>query len=360
MKNQQRIDKILKLYGEYVNDISDLVGDNPPSPLFYILAKKFSYLLTNEPKDLFSKQCIQNRKFVNKILKKIGPLFLSCKQVFEDRKEIDNLYFEEEFVLPDAPIIWVSNHHFKDDALGTVLAAKRNAWFLFGSLPQFYNTFDGITAWLNGLVLVNRKNKKSKQRAFEACKQALLNGVDLIVYPEGVWNKTPEKLILPLWSGFYKMAKETGAYIVPVVHYKRDFYKTDKNDVIHTIIDNPIKIGEYDEAEAIELVRNKMATWYFLLMEKYGKSTRADELYEYKDGREYWENCIKQLVSTADRYDTPMEISADYRSKYISEGEKAWKDVASIKNVLPDNAKNIVRAKEYIRQLYIDDYQRRF
>ncbi len=45
----------------------------------------------------------------------------------------------------------------------------------------------------------------------------------LIVFPEGVWNKSPNALSLELWPGIYRIACETGAKIVPIVHYIYDF-----------------------------------------------------------------------------------------------------------------------------------------
>ena len=35
-------------------------------------------------------------------------------------------------------------------------------------------------------------------------------GMDMLIFPEGVWNKTPEKMLLDFWPGAYRLAIESG------------------------------------------------------------------------------------------------------------------------------------------------------
>lgn len=341
--------KIFRMFGDYIDDINDVTGGKKTSPLFGVWARMKAHLLTGETDSVLSRRAVVYRRRIKPIIKLIGPLFLSCKQRIESRAK-----------LPEQPVIYVSNHHFKDDAAGTALACKRNAWFLFGSLPQFFNSFDGISAWLNGVILINRNNKKSKQRAYNLCVDALNTGVDIIVYPEGVWNKTPNKPILDLWPGFYRLSKETGCPVVPVIHYKREFQSTNKKDIIHTIVDNPIDVSKMDELEAIRVVRDRMATLYWNLMEKYGQSTRTEELKGFKSASECWEHILEKLVKTVKRYDSSIETKSDYRRQDIHEKFEALKDIVSVKNISATNAKIIVKLKEQHKALHDNDFQRRF
>lgn len=48
------------------------------------------------------------------------------------------------------------------------------------------------------------------------------SGGSLGIFPESVWNKSPNALLIDLWLGIYRIACETGAKVVPVVHYIRD------------------------------------------------------------------------------------------------------------------------------------------
>ena len=101
------------------------------------------------------------------ILKVIGPKMLGCTQVFENRYMLDDpktLKIDRGIQLPEKPVIFVANHGFRDDVLATVLAAKRHAYLYCGSLPLFYNSFNGYATSLVGQVMTNRKSKQSKRK----------------------------------------------------------------------------------------------------------------------------------------------------------------------------------------------------
>ena len=374
--NKLIIKKIEKKYKDKIINIKDLIGNKRPSILFYFLANHFDYLLDNDENKIISEKSMKYRDKINKIVKKYGPSFLKSKQIFEDRNELRFFNYKEQLKLgenveldtnllakdegiklnKDETVIWVANHGFKDDALATVLSANKNAYILFGSLPQFYNTIDGIISWLNGVILVNRKIDSSKKSSIKKCVKVLQMKKDIIIYPEGVWNKSPNKLVLHLWPGIYKIAKEANVKVVPVVHYKRKLHKEDKNDIIHTVIDEPIDLTKFSEEEALTYLRDKMAYWTYLMMQKYGKSTREELLKDYYYSTEEWEEQLKERVNTADYYDPEIETTADYQTKKEKEYYETLEDLSKIKNITPKNAHSIVNAKKLIK----NNFQRRF
>ena len=101
-----------------------------------------------------------------------------------------------------------------------------------------------------------------------------------------------------MWPGAYRLAKETGSKIVPVIHYLADPHKKYKGNVIHTVVADPISIEELSEQEGIQLLRDTIATWYFLMMEKYGQSTREELLEGYENADDAWESYISKHIST--------------------------------------------------------------
>lgn len=132
---------------------------------------------------------VKRRRHLHFMIKTLGPYFLKNPQVFENRNFLRNpgaggkAAPDPEIILPSEPVIWASNHAFKDDTLATILAAKRHAYILFGSLPQFFNTFDGITAFLNGVIMTNRKVSASKKTSTAKAVCAVNYGADLMVFP---------------------------------------------------------------------------------------------------------------------------------------------------------------------------------
>lgn len=192
--SKKKLNKILQKYNGIITGANDLTAGAEPSALFYFLADHLCYLLDNDPQKVVSAKGIAWRRKFHPIIKKLGVHFLSTPQVFENRNFLKNpqatkIAPDPEIVLPNEPVIWAANHSFKDDTLATILAAKRHTYILFGSLPQFYNTFDGITAWLNGVVMTNRKVSDSRKSSVQKAVKAMRLGADMLIFPEGVWNK---------------------------------------------------------------------------------------------------------------------------------------------------------------------------
>lgn len=340
----------------------DIYGDGDPTFLFSLLIKKFGYLLDPEDMSSFTKEGIKKRKVFNAIVRRLGPSFLKTKQIIEDRKELAGEYFDvEPLNIPDEPVIYVSNHGFRDDILGSILAAGRHTYVMFGSLPQFYNEIEGPLLFGNGVIIVNRKVKESRAASVDKSKSVIENGCSIIIFPEGVWNKSPNQLTLPLWRGAYEIAKQTGAKIVPIVHYIKDpTLTTPKEDnPFHTVVDNPIDVSEMSEKEALEAISEKFSTWHFLMMEKYGQTTREEALAGYESSQEAWDEQLRLRSKTADKYDFEMETKADYRPKEIVLPEDVFSSIADLE-ITRENAVEVLAARKIVRERKDNDFQRRF
>lgn len=365
MAKDSKIEYIMKKYEEAIAVIEDLTAESPPSKIFYLLADKLSYLLDADIETAVRVQDIVRCRKCSPLIKALGSHFLLCPQVIENRNflrnpESKNIQPDQGITLPKEPVIWASNHAFKDDALGTVLAIKRHAYILFGSLPQFFNTFDGITAWLNGVVMVNRKSATSRHTAVSKAVRVMQLGTDLIVYPEGVWNKSPNALVADLWPGIYRIACETGAKVVPVAHYLHDFGVVGKDNLIHTVMDEPVRIDNLSERTALTYLRDILAEWFYRMMEVYGKTSRAELLKGASSGIEVWEKQLKDRIAEVIRYDKENEIHADYQPKWKVLPQDVWRPVAGISNVTKDNALFVQYARQLMLQLEQEDFQHRF
>ena len=344
-----------------IKNEKDIYGDDDPTLLFHILIKKFARLLDTDDFADFSKKEIKKKSRVNKAVRKIGHLFLKTEQIYEKREDLLEGKEFEPVVIPDEPVIFVSNHGFRDDILGTVLAAGRHAYVMFGSVPQFYNTIDGPLLQSNGVILVDRKVKENKKSSMEKAKMVLKNGCSLIVFPEGVWNKSPNRLTLPLWRGVYVLAKETGAKIVPIVHYIKDptMILPKKDNPFHTVIDNPIDVSNMSEEEALQAISDSFNTWCYLMMDKYGKSTREEMIAGFNDSKSAWDNQLRLRVQTADKYDIEIETSADFVPRSVVLPKDVFSAIADL-DVTPENAKDVIAARELIKTEKDNDFQHRF
>ena len=346
--------RVKEKYANHIETLRDLYGDEEPSSLFWFLTNVFSYLLEDDPDKALSLKGAKIRKLLHPFIKLVGPLFLTNSQVIEDRNFLQGLPSKDKGIsLPAEPVIWASNHRLQD-GLATLLAASRQAYILVGNLPQFYNTFDSIPSWINGIVLVNRNQKKSRLGSIEKCKRVLDYGSDLIMYPEGIVNKTPHLLSLQLFPGVYRIAKEKNVKIVPIVHYQESFSNS-KDIIRHIVVDNPIDVSSMSEKEALVYLRDVYAYWYYLMMEKYGKSTREKELHG-SSFVEAWDEILKNRP--LNRCDSIVDRNADYITHSVKEQMSAWDDISHLE-IGTSNAflsSNVEDAKKY--QLY--RFQRKF
>lgn len=385
-KKIRKIELLLNEHKEGLTDYVDLVGDDlMPGPLFFHNMEKYGYLLDLDSKNASSLEKMKFRANIAiPLIHKFGKYFLKSPQIFEDRNELlayskrkaelekegifgaideSDLKYEKDpgIVLPDEPVIWTMNHRFKDDVLASILSMPRPFSLYVGSVPQFYNTFDGVLAYTIGSIVLNRKSRESKRASQGKAETVLKAGLDLMISPEGIWNKTPHELLVHLWRGVYRLAKKTNSKLVPIVHYIKDPTQRSpkKNNPIHTVVDNPIDITYMPEKEALEYFRDILATWYYIMMEKYGQSTRKEILNGYDNMVDAYEEIMNARMSTVDRYDSEFEKRGTYHPKEIVNPEDVFEPIASInptkENILPQRY-----AKELVLTRKKENFQRRF
>ncbi len=360
---EKTISRIIQKYNN-ITGINDLIGDSRPSALFGILANIFSYVLSNNTDDVISSYGVQVRRVIHPLITTFGKLFLTNPQVIENRNfllnpQANNIPKDNGITLPPEPVIWVANHGFKDDIVASILAAKRHSYLLLGSLPHFYNTIDAVTSWLNGVVLINRKSAESRHSIIAKAVQAIEYGADFLIFPEGVWNKTPNRLLLDFFPGVYTIACETGAKIAPIIHYIRDSNDKSKSNLIHTVVDKPIRIDDLSEKAALELLREIMGTWLYLMMETYGKSTRDAEIPPSSNFTEVWSNHLTERIKTATYLDSEIETRGDFRSKEIIHPEDVWRVISDMP-LTKENAASVIYANQIVAQIENEDFQHKF
>ncbi len=286
--------------------------------------KNLEYLLDNNPDNVLSYRGIRIRKFIN-------PVFRNLVQFTSNNK----FHIERTCELPkNRPLIFSPTHGFRDDVAMTIKTIGTHAYLLYGSIPDFYYSIDGIALWVNGTIIVDRKNKESRKASKLKMKKAIELGANVIIFPEGVWNKTENLIVQKLYPGIYDVAKETGALVVPVATILESGF-------CHSIMEPPFDITEYSKKEGLEVLRDKMATAKYELMEKYSYCERKN----LEPINEYWPNFIEELVKTANGlYDYEIENSA----QYIDKNEITEKEVfLPFQNVEMNihNSKVLVKAK---------------
>ena len=363
-KEQYKADVMERLDGA-LPDFANLLGTGKEkmSPMFWLINRHNLYLLDNNPDIAVTKKYIDKRRKLYNLVRALGSGMIACTQIIENKDYIDNpdSVSDNEPVtvnLPDKPVIIAANHGFRDDVLATVLAAGRHGITLWGSIPMFYNTFNGFASNLVGVFVVNRKSKSSRQSALAKTKKTIENGADLIIFPEGGWNKSCEKMALDLWKGVYDISKESKCDVVPIIHYNRELEVLDKKNIIHTIVDDPIPLYEMEKEEALIYLRDLFFSWQWKMAEIYGKSTRDEELKGFENSREKWAAHLTERMKVVDWYDADIEKNSEYRPKDKIRPEDVFRPIANIKNITARNVKDVIYAQSLVKTIEESDWQK--
>lgn len=257
--------------------------------------KSLEYLISDDPEDVVSKHGIRIRKIFHPAFVKLLPL------TSKNKLKIVKDGFGEYKIPKDKKLIFVPTHGFKDDVALSLMAAKYHAYMVFASIPDFFYTIDGFALWANGVFLMDRKDEDSKKALLSKVKHAFDLGLKRVVmFPEGVWNKDPNEIVLDLWRGAYVIAKENDALIVPISMLNKDMRldgdAENKKGICYASVSNPIDVSSLSEEEATKLLRNILSQGKYNLMEKYSKATRNQLGY---NSDEYWKAYVSELIENA-------------------------------------------------------------
>lgn len=291
----------------------------------------FRYLLSNDPRRTVSPWGIRLRKLVHPLLIRVAPLFSRRRLVVVRRAAVPS----------GRPIIFAATHGFKDDALFTLLTVQRHAYLLFGSLPQFFGSSDGLSAWLNGAILVDRRDKASRHASKEKMVRALALGADLIYYPEGTWNKSENQLVLQLFPGIYEVAARSGALVVPVATHQ-------EGNLCYAILGEAFDLCGYDREQGLRELRDRMGALKYELIAGHSRTDRRT-LLAGASPQGYWQRFVQGLLDEVDCYDPEVEANSAYIDPAITTPRQAFGHLQAIEYT-PQNAFLLRRAAGFYQE----------
>lgn len=181
---------------------------------------------------------------------------------------------KDERTATDRPIIFAVTHVGKFDIEVVSEAIKDHYYLLSGDYEHIQGIIDAPFIGLNGVIYFNEKVKDDRKLASEKMIKHLQAGGNLMYFPEGTWNITPNLPMLPCYWGIVDIAKKGNAIIVPV--------GADQIDKLFTInIGKNFDMSEYgdsieEKTRAINDLRDTLATLKWEIWESYGMRKRED------------------------------------------------------------------------------------
>lgn len=156
---------------------------------------------------------------------------------------------------------------------------------------------------------------------------AIEKGASIIMYPEGTCNKSPNDMIGGLFPGIYDVAKASGAPVAPIVTFRN-------GKKSYGILGEAFDITQYEREEGLIILRNKMATIKYEIMEKYAHAKRTDFPYN-KQAEQYWKEYIDNLMAEVKYYDYEIELHTKYLPKNVTSPREAFE---FIDRLIPNKA----------------------
>lgn len=126
----------------------------------------------------------------------------------------------------DKPIIFCITHIGKHDIEICAQVLKKHFYLLSGDFENLHGTFDGTFIELNGIVYLNKYIREDKAKSKQTCVRVLKSGGNIMWFPEGVWNLSPNQPVLHLPFGIIEVAQKANAAIIPVAieQYGKEFF----------------------------------------------------------------------------------------------------------------------------------------
>lgn len=99
---------------------------------------------------------------------------------------------------------------------------------------------------------------------------------------------------------------------------------------VYSILDECFDITEYSHEEGMLVLRDKLSTLRWELMERYSHC-RREELPTGKEAEEYWKNYVDSLMAEVEFYDYQDELSTAYVEKSITEPRQVIHDLRRVR-----------------------------
>lgn len=203
------------------------------------------------------------RRRTNNLWRKILKFATKRKVYIEQYPDLDK----------DKVYIFVANHSFDEDAISVLQSIDRNAYMLQGSTHQMRHNPAFYAMWANGMIYVDRLNNESRKTSIDKMKRILASGTSVILFPEGGYNNTENQLITSLFSSPYTLNKDLGVKVVPVISFN------DTNSAeIFVRVGSPMDLSNYGKYEALDLLRDEMATLCYRIMEEHTVPVKREDL----------------------------------------------------------------------------------
>lgn len=246
-------------------------------------------------KEDFNTALLKIRKFIHPVvLKTMGTTINFPIKMLNDLPKVEG------------PVIYAVNHSNKHDAPVASTVIKDHHYVLVGK--QDLELIDKIAFQLNGCVYVDRKDKSSKGNSKNELIKVLLNGGNVLMFPEGTWNLTENKMVLPLSWGIVDIAKTANVPVVPIIlEYKKD--------ACYVNCGEPLNFENYSKKDAIDMLEAAMTTLKWDIWESFPVEKRKNV------SKQEFEQHVQNIL------DAYPKLNSEYEKSVIRKNGDSYEEV---------------------------------
>lgn len=157
------------------------------------------------------------------------------------------------------PLIFAVTHVGKFDIEIISEAIKSHYYLLSGDYEHIQGTVDAMFLAVNGVFYFNERVKSDRRAVTDKMIAHLKAGGNLMYFPEGTWNLTPNLPVLPCYWGIVEIAQKSNAIIVPIA--AEQYGKQFKINIGKNFDMN--QFGPNEKGKAIGELRDTLATLKF-------------------------------------------------------------------------------------------------
>ncbi|MEG2322377.1 MAG: lysophospholipid acyltransferase family protein [Bacilli bacterium] len=185
---------------------------------FIILSDEEKSKLTNEELIIYYKKLkdfylLKKHKIsINKFQNFIHPVLLKSVKLL---RKFDIKIIGKNTIPKEEPLIFALNHSNSHDFPTASEVVKEHCYLLAGK--ENLNLITKILFYLNGVIFVRRKDKQNRSQAKTKLIDHLYKGDNVLIFPEGTWNLSENKIMLPLNWGIIDVSIKTGVPIIPII-----------------------------------------------------------------------------------------------------------------------------------------------
>lgn len=322
------------------------------------------------------------RKLSDKPFKKLCKVFTKANIIKEDLgkglsdseyfEALDNSYIDvssynleegkNNIVLERYPeldkkkaYIFATNHTCPEDIETILNVLDRNAYLVLGSVESLKYNPEMYLSFINGMIPFDIMDPYERKLLLPKMKRVLKTN-SILIFPEGSHNYSPNNIINPLFDGPVNIAFQSNREIVPVTMLK-------ENNVSFIDVGNPINIRdvevdfenkkfkssyEYEKYYVNSLsniLRDKMATSMYHLMERHSKEIKREDFYNIENDLrcEKVKDAFTKLKWKKDNFE------AEYLVKMKKDDQKHQEVINSVSNLIVNKPELIeILGKDWI------------